>query len=135
MAARKKERESAFIVDMPEKTNADEMGAFRSHGLDEDASGASLTAGLGSVCAISRAGPEVAGLLLARAAAVCLPNDMAAEASRHNILAVDAGLDVVRRSVGWHGESAGGEESDGWDSEELHFESLLLFECVQVLNF
>ncbi|KAF2993342.1 hypothetical protein E8E14_001597 [Neopestalotiopsis sp. 37M] len=112
--------------------NADRR--FPRYRLDEDTSGASLTADHGSIWACTRAGPEVAGLLLARAAAVCLPNDATAEASRQDSVALIAGLNVVRRSVGWRGESAGGEKSDGWDSEELHFESLLFVECVQVLK-
>lgn len=77
---------------------------------------------------LARARPEIAGLLLAGAAAVGLADDLAAVASGEDAAAVGAGLEFVG-----HGQDASGEEGKSGDGEELHFEkSLVVRVCLVV---
>lgn len=71
------------------------------------------------------AGPEITSLLLALASAVGLPNNVAAKASRQDLVAVGSHLDVTLSMclrVAGEGEGADGEESKDGDGGELHLE-------------
>jgi hypothetical protein len=75
----------------------------------------------------TRARPQVASLLLARAAAVGLPDDPAAEAGRQDARAIGAGDDGAAGLLdggagGGHGSE--GEEGEDGEGGELHFDGL-----------
>lgn len=76
----------------------------------------------------SRAGPEITRLLLARAATVGLPNDVAAVAGWQNTAAVSAGAKTTcLLEIAGHGESADGEEGENRESSELHFRRVVVY--------
>lgn len=112
---------------MTRRNTFDDLLRSFAYSLDPDASSAGLATNHDGVWASSRAGPDITGLLLATAAAVCLPSDMAAIAGWQDLSAIDAGLNVVRLALSWYGEDASGEEGNGLDGKELHFEGFLLF--------
>lgn len=85
----------------------------------------------------SRAGPQIASLLLALAAAVGLALDPASKAGRENLVAVgaalegtagvnDIGVDVGRSDDGGSGKGAGNKESHEGESRELHLDGCWL---------
>lgn len=90
----------------------------------------------------TRACPKITGLFLTLTTAIGLPGNLASIASREDIFAVSTSLKLCTCCelgcfrVAGHGEDASSEESEDWDSEELHFEdfcvvSLIVF-CFEI---